>query len=86
MGIIFSENGWLDYVYWQTQDKKTLKRINKLVNAVTREPYDGIGQPEPLKYGYQGMWSRRINTKDRLIYSIDDDNVYIYACRGHYEE
>lgn len=85
MKIIFSENGWEDYLYWQTQDKKTLKRVNRLIQDITRTPFEGIGQPEGLRYGYQGLWSRRINSSDRLIYSVNDDYLRIYACKGHYD-
>lgn len=86
MKIVFSENGWIDYVYWQTEDRKTLKRINKLIQDIGRNGNEGIGKPEPLKGNLSGLWSRRINDCDRLIYRIDDNNIYILACRYHYEK
>lgn len=86
MKIVFSENGWIDYIYWQTEDRKTLKRINKLIQDIGRNGNDGIGKPEPLKGNLSGLWSRRINDCDRLIYRIDDNNIYILACRYHYEK
>lgn len=79
----FTEDGLEDYIYWQSQDKKTLKKINSLLKAVSRDPFKGDGKPEPLK-GEYGKWSRRINDKDRLVYSYEKDVVTIYQCRGHY--
>lgn len=84
MKVVFTENGWKDYTYWQTEDKKTLKRINKLIEDIKRNGNTGIGKPEGLKGNLSGFWSRRINDADRLVYKIDDDNVYILACRYHY--
>ena len=82
---LFTEDGWEDYLYWQTQDKKTLKKINALLRAIGRDPFAGDGKPEPLR-GEQGKWSRRINEKDRLVYRLRDGQVIIYQCRGHYDE
>ena len=79
-------NGWKDYVYWQTEDRKTLKKINSLIEDICRNGNEGIGKPEPLTGNLTGFWSRRINDKDRIIYKIDDDNVYILACRYHYSD
>ena len=75
MLLKFTEDAWADYCYWQTQDKKTLKRINKLIKDIQRDPFTGIGKPEPLKYDYQGVWSRRIDAENRLIYMMDGDSV-----------
>lgn len=83
MKIQWDESAWNDYLYWQTQDKKTLKRINQLIQDVQRNPFSGIGKPEQLKR-YDGYWSRRIDDKNRLVYKIVDGNVMIAACKGHY--
>ena len=80
----FSETGWQDYVYWQTEDRKTLKKINDLLKDIDRNGNTGIGKPEPLTGNLSGYWSRRINDKDRLIYKIDQNHIYIIACRYHY--
>ena len=80
----FADTGWQDYLYWQTEDRKTLKKINQLINDIARNGNDGIGKPEPLSGNLSGYWSRRINDKDRLIYRIDENNIYILACRFHY--
>ncbi len=84
MNKIFADTGWEDYQYWQTEDRKTHKKINQLINDIDRNGNEGIGKPEPLSGNLVGYWSRRINDKDRLIYKIDEDNVYILACRYHY--
>lgn len=81
----FSDNAWEDYLYWQTQDKKTLKRINKLIKEIERTPFEGMGKPEPLKFNWAGYWSRRINDVDRIIYSVEEDTLNIVACKGHYD-
>ncbi|CAM4217078.1 MULTISPECIES: Txe/YoeB family addiction module toxin [Pseudoalteromonas] len=73
-----------DYLYWQTQDKKTLKRINKLINDVKRSPFEGIGKPEALKENLSGFWSRRIDDTNRLVYALDDQAITIISCRYHY--
>lgn len=80
----FSEQAWEDYVYWQTQNKKTLKRINLLLTDIARNGYDGIGKPEPLKNNLSGWWSRRINVEDRIVYRIEGDTIEIAQCKGHY--
>ncbi len=77
MKLIWDEDGWDDYLYWQTQDKKTLKKINSLIKDIQRDPFDGIGQPEPLKGDLQGYWSRHINEKDRIVYKIENDQLKI---------
>lgn len=81
----FTEDGLEDYIYWQWQDRKTLKKINSLLREIAREPFSGEGKPEPLK-GEEGKWSRRINEKDRLVYSYSSDIITIYQCRGHYDD
>lgn len=80
----FTHEAWKDYVWWQGQDNKTLKRINVLIEDVKRDPFDGIGKPEPLKENLSGFWSRRIDDVNRLVYSIDDDHIYIVSCLYHY--
>ena len=86
MNKVFTKNGWEDYIYWQTQDKKTLKRINTLIEDISRNGNEGIGKPEPLKGNLSGYWSRRIDDQNRLVYKIDDKNIYILACRYHYSD
>ena len=85
MNKVFTENGWKDYIYWQTEDRKTLKKINRLLDDISRNGNTGIGKPEPLVGNLSGCWSRRINDSDRLVYRIDENNVYILACRYHYD-
>ena len=84
MKKIWSDEAWEEYVYLQTQDKKTLKKINSLVKDIERNGYEGIGNPEPLKHEWSGYWSRTIDEKNRLIYRIDGDTVEIAICGGHY--
>jgi len=83
MDKIFSDEGWVNYIFWQTQDKKTLKRINALLQDIERNGHQGIGNPELLK-GMSGYWSRRINEKDRLVYKIEDGEILIVQCHTHY--
>ncbi|MDR1575109.1 MAG: Txe/YoeB family addiction module toxin [Treponema sp.] len=80
------DEAWDDYLYWQTQDKKTFKRINQIIKNIDSTPFDGIGKPELLKHEYQGYWSRRIDEKNRLIYRIENDTIIIAQCRTHYEK
>lgn len=82
--IKFTNNAWSDYVWWQGQDRKTLKRIIGLIEAVRREPFHGIGKPEPLVGNLSGYWSRRIDDTHRLVYAIEDDAVVVVGCRYHY--
>lgn len=86
MRIQWEDRAWDEYLYWQTQDRKTLKRINILINDIKRSPFDGIGKPEPLKENLSGYWSRRIDEENRIVYFEQDDVVYILSCRGHYED
>ena len=84
MKLIFSENSWKDYLYWQRTDKKILKRINLLIRDIQRMPYEGIGKPEPLKHSLSGYWSRRITDEHRIVYKAEDDAVLIAQLRYHY--
>ena len=84
MRLLWTEDAWADYLWWQGQDKKTLKRINVLIKDVMRSPFEGIGKPEPLKWDFQGAWSRRIDSANRLIYTVTDDDVCILSCKDHY--
>ena len=81
MNKVFTKNGWIDYLFWQTEDKKTLKKINQLIRDIERNGNAGIGKTEPLIGDFAGFWSRRINSKDRLMYRLDENNIYIIACR-----
>ncbi len=85
MNIIFTEKAWTEYTDWQKEDKKTLKRINVLIQDIQRNGYEGMGKPEPLRYDLNGYWSRRVNETDRLVYRIDEKNVYILQCKYHYK-
>lgn len=82
--LSFTPEGWADYTYWISQDKKTLRKINKLLSDVLRSPFEGVGKPEPLKDNYSGMWSRRIDEKNRLVYAVSDSDIVVVACRFHY--
>lgn len=83
--IRFVPDAWQSYSYWQEQDKKTLKRINRLINEAARNPFDGIGKPEPLRGDLSGYWSRRIDDANRLVYRATDTELVIIACRFHYD-
>lgn len=85
MRKVWSDAAWEDYLYWQTQDKRTVKRINALLNDIDRNGHVGIGKPEPLKYELAGYWSRRIDNEHRLVYRLVDDAIEIAQCRTHYE-
>ncbi|MBO0614210.1 Txe/YoeB family addiction module toxin [Thiothrix fructosivorans] len=84
MRIIFSSKAWEDYVHWQQADKKILKRINDLIKAISRDPFEGVGKPEPLRHGLSGYWSRRINDEHRLVYKVEGEDLLIAMCRYHY--
>lgn len=84
MKIIFAPEAWEDYLYWQEYDKKMLKRINELIKAIRRDPFNGIGDPEPLKFNWSGFWSRRINREHRIVYTIEDNSLLIAQCRYNY--
>ncbi len=83
--IIFSKNAWDDYISWQNEDKKMLRRINALIKDIQSNPLEGIGKPEPLKYDLAGLWSRRIDREHRLVYQVDGSDLLIYSCRYHYD-
>jgi len=82
--IKFASRGWEDYLYWQTTDRSILKRINHLIRDIERDPFSGIGKPEPLKHQLSGFWSRRIDDSHRLVYTVEKDAILIAQCRDHY--
>ena len=84
--IIFSKNAWEDYIFWQAEDKRILKKINTLIKDIQSNPYSGTGKPEPLKYDLAGLWSRRIDHEHRLVYQINENELLIYSCRYHYDK
>ena len=84
--FLFTEDAWSDYLYWQTQDKKMLKRINQLLQDIERNGYSGLSKPEPLRGNLSGFWSRRIDDEHRIVYRISEDRVEIIQCRGHYDD
>jgi toxin YoeB len=84
MKIVFLDQGWEDYLYWQNTDKVTLRKVNSLIKEIDRLPFEGSGKPEPLKHNFAGWWSRRINLEHRLVYKIDNDAIVIIQCRYHY--
>ena len=83
--LVFTTDAWDDYLYWQGQDKKILKRINLLIQDAQRQPFTGLGKPEPLKENLSGYWSRRIDDTHRLVYTVQDGDLEIVACRYHYQ-
>ena len=84
--LTFTEQAFEEYLYWQTQDKKTLRRINALLKDISRSPFEGIGKPEPLKHDKGGLWSRRIDDTNRLVYRVTEEQIEIYQCKGHYDD
>lgn len=84
MILSWAEHAWEDYLYWQETDKKIIKRINMLIKDIQRHPFEGIGDPEPLKHHWSGYWSRRIDREHRIVYKITDEALYIVQCRYHY--
>lgn len=86
MKVAFSKNAWEDYTFWLVQDRKILQKINDLIKDIQRTPYSGKGKPEPLKYDLAGLWSRRIDREHRLVYKVKGEEVFIYACRYHYDK
>ncbi|GAA0361680.1 type II toxin-antitoxin system mRNA interferase toxin YoeB [Bowmanella denitrificans] len=84
MKLIFAEHAWEDYLYWQKTDKQIVKRINLLIKEISRDPFEGIGKPEPLKHALSGYWSRRINDEHRIVYKAQDDSILIAQLRYHY--
>ena len=85
MRITFSRNAWEDYVSWQREDKRILRKINDLIKDIQRTPFGGLGKPEPLKFDLSGYWSRRIDLEHRLVYQYDENEVLIYSCKFHYD-
>lgn len=85
MNLQWTPDGWADYVYWQTEDRKTLRRINKLIKDMLRTLFQGIGKPEPLRYDLSEYWSRRIDDANRIVYTVKGDVLIIVQCRTHYE-
>ena len=85
MRLLWEDRAWDDYLYWQTQDKKVLKRVNLLIKDIRRNPFDGVGKPEPLKNNLSGWWSRRIDETNRIVYYEQDGIIYVVYCRGHYD-
>ena len=86
MRLLWEESAWEDYISWQSQDKKTLKRINQIIKDIPRSPVDGIGKPEPLRGNLSGYWSRRIDEANRIVYKETEGAIIIAACKGHYED
>ena len=86
MRLLWEDRAWSEYLYWQTQDKKTLKRINALIKDIQRSPYEGIGKPEPLRANLSGWWSRRIDETNRIVYYGGGGVIYIICCLGHYDD
>jgi toxin YoeB len=84
--IIFHPEAWEEYLLWQANDRPVLRKLNRLIEAITRDPYEGIGKPEPLRFDYTGYWSRRITDEHRLIYKVEGDALYIVQCRYHYND
>lgn len=84
--IVFTERAFEEYLYWQSQDKRILKRINALLKDISRSPFDGIGKPEGLRENLTGYWSRRIDDTHRLVYRVQQDFIEVYQCKGHYDE
>ena len=84
MKLIWAENAWDDYLFWQEQDKTILQRVNTLIKAIKRDPFKGIGDPEPLRHNWRGYWSRRITREHRLVYKVETDALLIAQCRYHY--
>ena len=86
MKKLWTDRAWNEYILWQEQDKKTLRKLNKLINEIERSPYDGIGKPEPLKHDLSGWWSRQVDEPNRIVYRIIDGNLEISQCKGHYND
>ena len=86
MRIIFSKIAWEDYVFWQKQDRKIINKINQLIKEIIRNPYEGTGKPEPLKFELSGLWSRRIDREHRLVYKVRENEIQIFSCKFHYDK
>lgn len=86
MRLLWEDRAWAEYLYWQTQDRKTLKRINALIKDIQRSTFEGVGKPEALKGNLSGWWSRRIDEVNRIVYYEKDGVIYIVSCKGHYDD
>ncbi|MFM7005694.1 MAG: Txe/YoeB family addiction module toxin [Flavobacteriales bacterium] len=86
MNISFTPNAWEDYQYWSNNDKKKIVKINQLLKDILKNPFEGIGMPEPLKFQYSGFWSRRIDQTNRLVYKVDVSQIIVVKCRYHYDD
>ena len=84
MILSWAEHAWQDYLYWQSTDKKIIKRVNLLIKKIKRQPFEGLGEPEPLKHNWSGFWSRRINKEHRIVYKVTNNTIIIAQCRYHY--
>lgn len=84
MIVSFAEQAWEDYLYWQTTDKKALRRVNELIKEISRTPFEGKGDPEPLRHNWSGYWSRRIDREHRIVYKVADGEIVVVQCRYHY--
>ncbi|MGI9000115.1 MAG: Txe/YoeB family addiction module toxin [Pseudonocardia sp.] len=84
MRLVFTPNGWQDYTYWLSADRATLERVNRLIDDVLRDPFTGIGKPEPLRHAFAGTWSRRISEEHRLVYLVDEEDIVVLHARYHY--
>ena len=86
MRLLWEDRAWKDYTYWKEQDRKTLKKIKSILKDLQRNPFEGVGKPEPLKGSLSGMWSRRIDETNRIVYYAQDDILFVISCRGHYDD
>ncbi|MDE7302754.1 MAG: Txe/YoeB family addiction module toxin [Oscillospiraceae bacterium] len=86
MKLLWEDRAWDEYLYWQNQDRKTLKKINKIITDIQRNPFDGISKPEPLKGNMSGWWSRRIDDSNRIVYYVENGIIFVMSCKGHYED
>lgn len=86
MGVLWEDNAWKEYIDWQTQDKRTLKKINSPVRDIQRNPFEGIGHPEPLSGNLSGWWSRHIDEKNRIVYKSEEGSITILSCKNHYDD
>ena len=86
MRITFSKNAWEDYISWQSENKKILMKINEIINDIQRNPFEGLGKPEPLKFELSGLWSRRIDREHRLVYKVSENEIQIFSCKFHYDK
>lgn len=83
---LWTDDAWDDYLWWQSQDRKQLRRVNQIIRDIERDPFNGVGKPEPLRHEYSGLWSRRIDQSNRIVYEVRDDTLFLYSCRDHYRK